>query len=50
MNLRLALAAAPAAVLPLVTAYVVAERRHPKPMSPTWSFTLEGKARVKRAA
>jgi|SRR5215212_9998535 ubiquinone/menaquinone biosynthesis C-methylase UbiE len=50
MNRRLALAAAPAAVLPLVTAYVVAERRHPKPMSPTWSFTLEGKARVKRAA
>jgi ubiquinone/menaquinone biosynthesis C-methylase UbiE len=50
MNPRLALAAAaPAAALSLVTAYVVAERRHPKPMSPTWSFTLEGKARVKRA-
>jgi ubiquinone/menaquinone biosynthesis C-methylase UbiE len=50
MNSRLALAAAPAAALPLVTAYVVAERRRPKPMSPTWSFTLEGKARVKRAS
>jgi ubiquinone/menaquinone biosynthesis C-methylase UbiE len=50
MSRKLALAAAPAAAASLMTAYVVAERRRPKPMSPVWSFTLEGKARVTRAA
>ena len=46
---KLALAAGPAAALPLLTAYVAHERHRPRPMSPVWSFTLEGKARVARA-
>jgi ubiquinone/menaquinone biosynthesis C-methylase UbiE len=49
MNIKLALAAGPVVAVPLMAAYVVQERRHPKPMSPFWSFTLEGKARVSRA-
>jgi ubiquinone/menaquinone biosynthesis C-methylase UbiE len=40
---------APVAVIPLLATWIVQERRRPRPMSPFWSFTLEGRARVDRA-
>jgi ubiquinone/menaquinone biosynthesis C-methylase UbiE len=49
MHSKYALAAGPAAAS-LLAGYVFKERLVPKPMHPRWSFTLEGKARVSRAA
>jgi ubiquinone/menaquinone biosynthesis C-methylase UbiE len=38
----------PLAAGPVVAGWIVSERRNPRPMSPFWSFTLEGKARIRR--
>jgi ubiquinone/menaquinone biosynthesis C-methylase UbiE len=49
MTTKTRLAVAPLAAGPLFAAWIVQERRSPKPMKPFWSFTLQGRARVTRA-